>query len=117
MEGQLTSAADVYAFGMLLWTMYTGEQPYSGDLPVAIIYRLTSGSRCPLELQEDAPHGFKDLFERCVAYDRSQRPTFHQVLTLLVPLVEKAEAEAPPPAASPSRRIPGYSPFARDGAA
>ncbi|KAL4457372.1 hypothetical protein ABPG75_012237 [Micractinium tetrahymenae] len=108
-EGLVTSAADVWAFGVLLWTMYTGEQPYFGELPTAIICKVASCSRCPLELPEDAPHGFKDLFERCVARYRYQRPTFHEILALLVPLVEKAEAEAPPP--SPWAGSPGRSAF------
>ena len=138
--------------------MYTGEQPFAGDLPATVIYKVTSGRQCPLELPAEAPQGFKvggavaglpglgreraqagrsgrppapvlaslvrhvlspppsdwgipggfiawlcspgaevgcrilaampcpmlwlyvqDLFERCVAYDRAQRPTFHQV--------------------------------------
>lgn len=38
------------------------------------------------------------LFERCVAYDRRQRPCFREVLLALAPLVERAEEGAPPPA-------------------
>ncbi|PRW58005.1 kinase [Chlorella sorokiniana] len=99
-EGLLTSAADVWAFGVLLWSMYTGEQPFSGQHPVAIITQVSALPRCPLELPADAPAGFRELFERCTSYEREARPTFHEILDALAPMVEAAEAEAPP---SPQR--------------
>lgn len=120
MEGMLTPAADTYAFGVLLWTLYSGQAPYAGCQPCNVIHQVVSGTRCPLELPPDAPSGFKDLFERCVAYGRTQRPTFHRILDILAPLVEAAEAEAPPmspssraSSRSPTNRSPNRSPFQR----
>jgi len=31
----------VYAFGVLLWEMYTGQRPWSGLNPMQIIFHLT----------------------------------------------------------------------------
>ncbi|KAI7838703.1 hypothetical protein COHA_007500 [Chlorella ohadii] len=95
-EGLLTSAADVWAFGVLLWSMYTGEQPFSGEHSVAIIAKVSSSQACPLELPLDAPADFRALFERCTSYDLDARPTFHEILDTLAPMLEAAEAAAPP---------------------
>lgn len=52
----------------------------------------------------------QDLYDRCVSYDRAQRPSFLQILDLLAPLVECAEAEAPEPPPSPTK-LGGLAPL------
>ncbi len=39
--GKLSKSVDVYAFGVLLWEMYTGQRPWSGLNPMQIIFHLT----------------------------------------------------------------------------
>ena len=39
--GKLSKSADVYAFGVLLWEMYTGQRPWSGLGQMQIIFHLT----------------------------------------------------------------------------
>lgn len=47
--GGLTTAADVYSFGVLLWEILTGEHPWSGKSNVAIIYKVAvQGARLAL---------------------------------------------------------------------
>ena len=49
MEGKISKAADVYAFGITLWELYTGGSPFSqvprallGHLITKVITRLIS---------------------------------------------------------------------------
>ena len=39
--GKLSKSADVYAFGVLLWEMYTGQRPWSGLGQMQVIFHLT----------------------------------------------------------------------------
>lgn len=48
----------------------------------------------------------------CLGISPPRSSPCFQVLSLLVPLVEKAEAETPLLVGSPTRRTPGNSPFA-----
>lgn len=55
----LTKAADVYAYGCLLWSLLTSEAPYAGEQPWRVIQLVASSQRCPLELPAGAPPGVK----------------------------------------------------------
>ena len=36
LQGRLSKAADTYAFGVLLWEMYTGQRPWAGMLQMQV---------------------------------------------------------------------------------
>ncbi|KAG2493116.1 hypothetical protein HYH03_008545 [Edaphochlamys debaryana] len=71
-------AADVYAFGMLLYLMAAGEMPFQGQHLVPVLMAVASG-----ELAPDWPvgqHGhLAPLFARCIAHNPHNRPTADEV--------------------------------------
>eukprot|EP00191_Tetraselmis_sp_GSL018_P002206 CAMPEP_0177598194 /NCGR_PEP_ID=MMETSP0419_2-20121207/12187_1 /TAXON_ID=582737 /ORGANISM="Tetraselmis sp., Strain GSL018" /LENGTH=714 /DNA_ID=CAMNT_0019090559 /DNA_START=138 /DNA_END=2283 /DNA_ORIENTATION=+ len=68
MDGRLGFKADIWAFGVLLWEMYTGYRAYQGRKPGNIIFLVTSG-KGKLELPEDAPEAYKELTTRCLNFE------------------------------------------------
>ena len=59
-EGKVTKSADVYAFGVILWEMFTGERPFAGMRHAQILEAVMSASAAPpLELSSRAPASFK----------------------------------------------------------
>ncbi len=80
--GKLSKAADVYAFGVLLWEMWTGSRPWSGLLQMQVIFHVTI-QRKRLEFPEDTPGELKELALECMAREPKQRPRFDEVVERL----------------------------------
>ncbi|KAG2493146.1 hypothetical protein HYH03_008570 [Edaphochlamys debaryana] len=78
-----TPAADVYAFGMLLYLMAAGEMPFQGQHLVPVLMAVASGTLAP-----DWPMGQHDhlapLFARCIAHNPHHRPTADEILAEII---------------------------------
>lgn len=81
-EEYYDEGVDVYAFGMCLLEMVTGEYPYSECMNPATIYRkVISGvkpecfSRIPAQYPE-----IKEIIDRCIRVRREERSTVKQLL-------------------------------------
>ncbi len=74
---------DVYAFGVMLWSMYYCKSPYEGMMEAQVCAGVMNGWLRP-EFTEDCPPAFRLLAERCWAQDAASRPTFAQVWRELV---------------------------------
>ena len=61
--GRLSKAADTYAFGVLLWEMYTGQRPWAGMLQMQIIFNVTVQSK-QLQFPQGAPQQIKARLSR-----------------------------------------------------
>ncbi|KXZ49390.1 hypothetical protein GPECTOR_21g616 [Gonium pectorale] len=81
-----TTAADVYAYGMLLYVMAAGEMPFAGQHLVAVLMALASDEG----LQPEWPTGQHDhlepLFRACIAPSPEERPSARQVLEEILQL-------------------------------
>ncbi|KAL0020911.1 hypothetical protein WJX77_010024 [Trebouxia sp. C0004] len=80
--GKLSKSADVYAFGVLLWEMYTGQRPWSGLGQMQVIFHLTQRKK-RLQFPSDTPPQLQDLGTRCMSAEATERPKFDEVLRLV----------------------------------
>ncbi|KAG7674796.1 hypothetical protein KSW81_006216 [Nannochloris sp. 'desiccata'] len=74
---------DVYAFGVMLWSMYYCKNPYEGMLEAQVCAGVLNGWLRP-EFTEDCPAAFRLLAERCWSQNAIDRPTFAHVWRELV---------------------------------
>lgn len=57
-RGEVSTACDVYAFGILMWEMYTRLQPYKGLGPPQVLMGVVSSQLRPA-FASTTPQGFQ----------------------------------------------------------
>jgi formylglycine-generating enzyme required for sulfatase activity len=121
MGSEVTPQADVYAFGILLFEIFTGAKPIQAETVERIFYFILNE---PLKLEPlvaaGAPQTVVDLVARCTAKKPEDRPQgFEPVIaeleramaardeaTLVLPVAAPAAPE--PPAATPTGKRPAW---------
>uniref|UniRef100_A0A1I8EAT2 Non-specific protein-tyrosine kinase n=1 Tax=Wuchereria bancrofti TaxID=6293 RepID=A0A1I8EAT2_WUCBA len=82
---QFTTKSDVWAFGVLLYEIFTdGSEPYHGHPLVSmsnaqVREKLTDGSKYRMEIPLDVPPGIMELIKKCWMEETKQRPTFKEI--------------------------------------
>ncbi|CAG2161641.1 unnamed protein product [Oppiella nova] len=71
---------DVYAFGMCLLEMATGEYPYSECVGPAQIYKKVSSGTPPLSITKVDNPEVKNIIEMCIQVKKEDRPTVRELL-------------------------------------
>lgn len=84
--GELTPAADVYSFGVLLWEMWEGRQAWRGMGPVHILHAVGIEG-CRLPALTKAPAHFERLVTACLANDEASRPAFSTLYSEIMVLL------------------------------
>ena len=86
---QQKPAADVYAYGILMYELMTGNVPWKGKLPHEIFAMVAEGER-PV-FPSTTPRGVLELAMRCLSGDPAARPSMHGVKQALA---DELEAQA-----------------------
>ncbi|KXZ54057.1 hypothetical protein GPECTOR_5g165 [Gonium pectorale] len=81
-SGIISKATDVFAFGVLLWQMYTGLRPWAGMNHGQIIYNVGM-KNVQLLFPPGTPPAIADLSSSCTRTDPTQRPSFTEIMDKL----------------------------------
>lgn len=73
-----SKAGDVYAFGIIVYEIITGNPPYVNISPFQLLAQVSSGIRP--EFKFDIPKCYRKLIESCWSNNAEKRPTFEEIV-------------------------------------
>ncbi|XP_037538671.1 receptor-interacting serine/threonine-protein kinase 3 [Nematolebias whitei] len=83
-----TRASDIYSFGILLWSIVTGKQPYANAMSSIVKFRIPQGDRPSLDEIRYQAAGraglatLMELMQKCWDSKPDKRPTSHMCTTV-----------------------------------
>lgn len=86
----LTQKVDIYAFGVILWQLCSGERPFAEIQPAQIGAMVSQGTS--LTMPDFVPTPLHDVFTQCTDRAPEQRPAFDRLLLDLKKLHEACRA-------------------------
>eukprot|EP00746_Dinoflagellata_sp_MGD_P143419 gnl/MRDRNA2_/MRDRNA2_76246_c0_seq1.p1 gnl/MRDRNA2_/MRDRNA2_76246_c0~~gnl/MRDRNA2_/MRDRNA2_76246_c0_seq1.p1 ORF type:complete len:149 (+),score=25.89 gnl/MRDRNA2_/MRDRNA2_76246_c0_seq1:451-897(+) len=87
---KMSTSADVYALGMLMWQACKGQIPYAGMAKAQVIMQVTKGLQ--IKLPEDAPPSYRHVFEMCTA-GADERPSAEEICAANQGMIEETESK------------------------
>lgn len=75
---RVSEKVDVFSFGIVMWEIVTGEEPYADMHCGAIIGGIVNNTLRP-PVPEHCDAGWRKLMEQCWSADPSQRPSFTEI--------------------------------------
>lgn len=85
-QSKISNKTDVYAFGLIMWELTTGEAPF-GMVTVADIWRKVVIEHYRPPFASNVPPSYVSLATRCWDNDAKLRPSFDEVQSELSMLI------------------------------
>jgi len=89
----VTKKVDVYAFGVILWQLCSGQQPFDGLQPTQVVIMVAQGAT--LDMPAGVPDSITNMFQLCTTRKPSLRPGFERILPELLKLAKLNMRDTP----------------------
>ncbi len=71
--GEVSTATDIYALGLILYELATGVQPFAAHTPLAAAVRRAKAPATASVVRSDLPAAWDEVITRCLQYDPAAR--------------------------------------------
>jgi len=116
-DQKIQKPAEIYSFGMILWELTTGAEPFTQATNLIKILNLKV-SKTSENIPKNCPQAWQNLIERCWNPEAAQRPTADAILDYLLKY-EKDITQYVEPSAGSQQELgeqkPGKNPYASFG--
>lgn len=85
----VTYAADLYAFGVLLYELTTGERPFTGNPTQLLVQHLQEKPQPPRDRNPNIPSALNELILNLLQKEPSERPSSANEVTRLLSVMSK----------------------------